>query len=149
MKLSKNYLKKPYIQKSTNKLTISSATNAIREILLMEDVGKIHKTELISIMIWKISQANGKWNTRYYSAGTLNSSIEKVQHEHVVTRKQIISQLFLQPDNILEILAQVTACIVTESEHRQLAKQEDKEGWERYRATGIRVYDRESNQWLW
>lgn len=140
-------IRKKYSKKETALSIIESATSAVRQILAMEDVIEKHKREMLSDMIWKISEANGRWNTRYFSEGVLNDDDTKLQHEHVVTRKQIIDQLLENPEKYKTILKKVAACVVTTDEHQRLNNSES--GWERYKQSGIRVWDRLEEKWLW
>lgn len=140
-------IRKKYSEKETALSIIESAASAVRQILAMEDVIEKHKREMLSDMIWKISEANGRWNTRYFSEGVLKDDDAKLQHEHVVTRKQIIDQLLENPEKYKTILKQVTACVVTTDEHQRLNNSES--GWERYKQSGIRVWDRLEEKWLW
>lgn len=142
-------LKKPCSQKREVEQIIASATTVIDQILRMTDVMEKHKKEMLSDMIWKISESNGRWNTRYYSAGVLDkTNDEKVQHEHVVTRKEIIDQLLKKPNEYKEILKQVTACIVTESEHLKLGQAKNSSGLDRYKQAEVKVFDRLDGKWL-
>jgi hypothetical protein len=53
------------------------------------------------------------------------------------------SRQFLDnPAEALRIVERAAACLVTESEHRRLGAVDDElEGWDRYRAAGIEVFD--------
>ena len=141
-------LKKNFQERNNKQEIIDSATSAIRIILSMVDVLEIHKKEMLSDMIWKISEANGKWNTQYYSVGTLKENDVSVYHEHVVSRKELIARLLKNPDDYREILSEITACIVTKSEHDRLEMQKEWSGWDRYKCAGVKVYDRKQRKWI-
>jgi hypothetical protein len=51
-----------------------------------------HIRDLIDTMLWKLTEADGKYNTRYRSQVALNSS-GKLIHEHVYPKKQMIDRL--------------------------------------------------------
>lgn len=128
---------------------IESASSAVQQILAMEQILEKHKRELLSAMIWKISEANGKWNTRYFSENALNNAGARLQHEHVVTRKSLIDKLLARPEDFQTILEQIIACVVTTDDHKALSMFDSEEGWERYKKAGLKVWDRQTEQWLW
>lgn len=67
-----------------------------------------------------------------------------LRREHVVTRKSIerrISQARSE-DEIGAALASLVVCVVTDQEHDALGPYANLEGWDRYKAGGIRVRDR-------
>jgi len=110
------------------------------------DLYPSHKKELLSICIWKITQADGKYKVRYWSEGAVSAEKRKLQHEHVVERKELIQRL-LAGEEVDLVVADAIACIVTEEEHALLGKSQAS-GWSRYRDAGIRVYDSMDGKWL-
>lgn len=144
--------KKKYMHKSNE--VIVSAINAINQILLMDDVIDKHKKEMLSNMIWKITEAGGKYTTTYLSKKVFkirssgNKSNIGLNHEHVFTRKELIRKLLTNPKKAKSILKNAIACTVTKLEHRKLSSVKDVEGWERYKKAGIKVYSTTANQWI-
>lgn len=141
-------LKKPYKRNPQKDVLLDSITEVLKTVLPNPSITTKHKKEVIKIMLWNVSQIDGKYSTRYCSEGTLNDIDEKVQHEHVITRKECTRRLLETPENIKEILSEVLACVVTESEHKKLSSVKNASGWDRYKIAGIRVYDKELNSWL-
>lgn len=141
-------IRKKYSKKKNSEENITSATNAIGQILNMKNILDKHKKELLSVMIWKISEANGKWNLNYLSEETLSEEDVSIYHEHVVTRQELIKLLLAQPDQYKKILSKVTACLVTKSEHNLLEKHKHLSGWDRYKKAGIKVFDRKEKVWI-
>lgn len=123
---------------------INSAKLAIGAILPL-DLYVAHKKELLSICIWKITQADGKAKVRFWSEGALESDKKELRHEHVFERKELIRRL-LEGEEIELVLSDAIACIVTKHEHLLLGKIQAS-GWLRYEKAGIRVYDSLENQW--
>jgi hypothetical protein len=123
---------------------VRSAVSAIRGILPLDIINE-HKRILISRMIWAITEAHGKYKTRFRSEGVLTVPDCKIQHEHVFTRKELISEIMNNPENCERILENAVACVVTEEEHKALTKvgreHPNLKGWDRYRRAGITVYD--------
>lgn len=125
---------------------IQSAINAISALLPL-DLYPAHKTELIGVCIWKITEADGKARVRYRSEGALSKSRAKLNHEHVHERRELISRL-LAGEAIESVVNDAIACMVTEEEHA-LLRHSSSTGWQRYKDAGIRVFDLNCQQWLW
>lgn len=124
---------------------IESAKTAIRAILTL-DLYPAHKRELLSTCIWKITEADGKFRTRFRSIGSLNTNIgTKLQHEHVIERRKLISQLLDGTKNVDDVAEEAIGCVVTREEHVQLnvvsRLDPNLGGWSRYVQAGIRVFD--------
>ena len=117
---------------------ITSAVTALRAILPL-DLYAAHKRELIDVCIWKITEADGKYKTRYWSEGALDSPRSQWRHEHVFEKKELIQRL-LGGEKLGCVLADTVACIVTKEEHLLLGASSSS-GWKRYRDAGIQVFD--------
>jgi len=129
-----------------------SAINACKSIVSMDNVLDVHKKELLSSIIWKITERNGKFNTDYVSLeakkilGSNKTQKEKrklLAHEHVFTRKYLIDQLLAKPAQYKKILSQAIGCVVTREEHIRLETIKNSEGWDRYEKAHI-YYERNS-----
>jgi hypothetical protein len=121
-----------------------SAIRLAQAILAAPDVTLTHRRELLSIVVWKYTEADaGKWGVRYRSDGVLNRTGGVVQHEHVKPRKQIVDELLSSASaEVPGVLASSVACLVSAEEHRALgAVPPDLSGWARYEAAGVRVWD--------
>jgi hypothetical protein len=140
----------PYRRASKAVEVIRSAKNLAKLILMSDDLIPEHKTKILSDILWFLSEADGKYSTRFRSkivvdlANADPKSHERIQHEHVYPRKTVSHELL---DNLnfyrtnhdaLELfLDETVGCIVTEEEHKSLRK--DKVGWSRYE--NVPVYD--------
>lgn len=129
---------------------VESATVAIESILRLPILDR-HKRDLIDTMLWKMTEARGKWKTRYRSRAAREAGkCEKLQHEHVYTRKDITDQLLAAPSQARKILRSVIGCVVTKEEHDKLTaasrKYPDLKGWQRYEAAGIEVVDMDADR---
>jgi hypothetical protein len=118
---------------------------AIRS-LLPVDLYARHKQELISVCICKITEADGKWNTRYRTpAAVSESSATSLRHEHVFSRRVVVERLLSAPHHIDALLRRVVGCLVTTKEHALLKvvghKHPDLDGWRRFQKAEIRVLD--------
>jgi hypothetical protein len=138
-----NGIKKQFIDKDVYPI-IYSAIEGIKSVATNDNLLLVHKKELISVLIWKITEANGKWSTRYRSEGVLDDSECKIQHEHVYTRKFLTEQILQNPSNAEHIVQNAIGCLVTEQEHSKLTaitSSQKLQGWDRYEAAQITIYD--------
>jgi hypothetical protein len=124
---------------------IESAKLAIEAIVPLE-LYPAHKKELLSVCLWKITEADGKMNVRYWSQDATQSPISILQHEHVHERRELIHRL-LNGEAVESVVVDAVACIVTKDEHAILGKSK-KLGWERYCDVGIRVFDSKNQEWI-
>lgn len=118
-----------------------SALSAIKSILAMKDVLEVHKKELLSDMVWKITERFGKFNAEYVSKEakkildsnkTTKEKLRLLAHEHVYTRKYLMQKLLSKPNDYKNILKEAIGCVVTREEHKILSSIKDCEGWDRY-----------------
>jgi len=105
-----------------------------------------HKRGVINGMLWSITEARGKCTTRFRSTAALAAPKgTKLQHEHVIPRKELIDAIMKEPSRARELLNTAVACTVTVEEHQRLSeitrKQPSLTGWQRYAAAGILVRD--------
>ena len=126
-------------------MRINSAHTAVRAILPL-DLYPSHKKELLSACIWKITEADGKLKTRYWSKGALSAQRKDLRHEHVIERKELIARL-LSDEDVDSVLESAIACIVTKQEHITLTRSA-KSGWDRYKDCEIGVYDSAADEWM-
>ncbi len=127
---------------------IRSAKVAIRAVLPLPILDR-HKNELLSVLICKITQAEGKYALRHKSAGTLANPSAKKQHEHVFPRKWLIAQLKRPDIDIDAVSGDAIGCVVTIEEHKRLSRVDPElVGWQRYAAASIDVLDTVSGQWV-
>jgi len=106
--------------------------------------------ELLGILIGKITEADGKLNTRHRSEGALGiTDKDLLRHEHVLQKKKMIDELLNANSErtVDEILESAIGCVVTKSEHIQLDHSDDRDGWDRYRHARIRVRDLATDSW--
>jgi len=139
-------MKPVYVEHKDRAVRISSAITAIKTIAPL-DLYAAHKKELISVCIWKITEADGKLKVRYWSEGAVSTQEAKLQHEHVHERKELIARL-LSGEVVESVVADALACMVTKDEHHRLGAS-SRTGWQRYKDAGIRVYDAKEKQWCW
>jgi hypothetical protein len=124
---------------------VESAIKGIEGILTLPILEQ-HKRELLSTMLWKLTEARGKYTTRYRSQAALDPPKgTELQHEHVFERKQLIDEILANPGQARDIAKTAVGCIVTKEEHDRLTRMSrarpDLRGWDRYEAAGIAVVD--------
>ena len=127
---------------------IRSATAAAKAIVRL-DLYPAHKRELLSICIWKITEAApiSKYQTRYRSRATESAPESELAHDHVYQRKSLNDAMIKNPESVDQVLRTAVACVVTRSEHDALTRISrefpDLDGWERYKRAGIEIVDYE------
>ncbi|HEY1816360.1 MAG TPA: hypothetical protein VGG74_28630 [Kofleriaceae bacterium] len=76
--------------------------------------------------------------------------VEGLRHEHVIEVNKLMGHLRTAAPNgrsaLRTVLATAVACVVTDEEHTSLGKARV-DGWERYKKTGVRVWDRSRRGW--
>lgn len=112
--------------------------------------------ELADLLVWIFTQTKRdrfwKYNLRFVSfeartkleatngAGKWEDGLV---HEHVFQRALLVERLLaIEPADIGLVLHDAVACVVTKQEHRRLGAVQGFDGWDRYRAAGVRVWDR-------
>ncbi|MDO8558146.1 MAG: hypothetical protein Q7S09_03080 [bacterium] len=131
-----------------------SATNAIDQILSMLNVIEKHKKEMLSDMIFKITEVDGKSSPPYLSKKVYkirlaeNEKNAGLVQDHVFTRKGLIQKLLKNPTRSKYILKNAISCTVTKEEHNKLSAIKNADGWKRYKKAGIKVYSKQSKSWI-
>lgn len=123
---------------------VASALLAAKELLKL-DLYPQHKRELLKICIWKITEADGKYKTRYWSRKAVGLDSSNLNHEHVYRMDDLVEAMIKSPSEAETILARAMACTVTREEHALLT-QMDRErpelnGWKRYKELNMEVVD--------
>jgi hypothetical protein len=117
----------------------------IAKAILDLDLYPPHKREFLSVCIWKITEAHGKYYTRFKSRAALASDRSNLAHEHVYRQKLLINKLLASPQDAESILSKAIGCTVTREEHGKLTvfdqAHPNADGWQRYKEVGIEVID--------
>ncbi|WP_433165084.1 hypothetical protein [Kribbella sp. CA-247076] len=145
----------PYVPQDRGLELRASALALIGQILSMKGVDSRHQRELLSIGLWKWTEAPGitpypKYNVRYVSRGVRGEDVAKINHEHVWPRKWMIDRLRAQDWTVTELETFLdthgVACVVTTEEHARLGAASG-QGWQRYDRANIDVWDRQLGRW--
>jgi hypothetical protein len=147
-----DYYKKlaaPYRRASRTTEVTTSAKNLARLILGSDDIILPHKKRILSEVLWFLSEADGKYSTRFRSVEVVRLATEeptsnvRIQHEHVYPRASVSAKLLENaeyyrnnPEALNLVLDETVGCVVTESEHTNLLTGA---GWTRY--AEVPVYD--------
>lgn len=100
------------------------------------------KKDIFDLLIWRVTEINGKYNTQYRSKMALEIKDTKLlHHEHVISRKYLKERLLKAKNKkeLKEIMDSILACVVLREEHKKLKN--DIEGFERYKKVGIEIVD--------
>jgi hypothetical protein len=134
-----------YSRSANSREVITSAKQLAQIVLRSSALLPRHKKKSLSEVQWLISLVDGKYTTRYRSkkvvdlARSYPKSSRKIQHEHVNTRKELTELILAKPKTLSALLDRVTACVVTQKEHKRLNN--SARGWARYKEAGVLVYD--------
>ena len=128
-----------------------SAIRIAKLVLAANGLEPEHRNELLSIAVWKYTESDGKFKTRFRSAGALHErDLKKLNHEHVIPRKWLRDEMLQAPAECEPIMGRAIGCVVTREEHLRLtsvSKQNPSlQGWARYVAAGVRVFDLEAGR---
>src|SRR5215472_5310957 len=111
-----------------------SAAALIKQLLSIKssEVLPEHVRELIDCLLWKITEADGKTNTRFKTSGALGCTDNKLlRHEHVYQKNKMIDALVkCAPGAVDGVLVEAVGCLVTVDEHLRLNKFDSDYGWE-------------------
>lgn len=126
---------------------LASAVAVARFALESSDLYDAHRNELLSFACWWATELDGKYKTRFRSYGARQPGARDLRHEHVVPRRALRQAMQREPERAAEILRDAPACVVTREEHDRLeALGGEHEGWERYIAAGVDVFDEQDGK---
>jgi hypothetical protein len=102
-----------------------------------------HRRKMLKEVLWLISEADGKYATRYRSAEVVRLARQSpgcnvaIRHEHVYPRAQVTAEILRReaefrrfPGRLDKFLDETVGCVVTAREHRELL--DGAVGWNRY-----------------
>lgn len=124
----------------------ASAISLARAVLdRRESLLETHFREILKIAVWKYTECDGKYTTRFRSDGALFASGKDIHHEHVIPIRRLVDALVAEPEDVAGIMTRAIGCVVLRSEHKLLGQIEKEhpaaDGWTRYQLAGITVWD--------
>lgn len=123
----------------------SSIALACAVLAVRDQLTTPHLREVLKVAVWKYTECDGKYTTRFRSEAALSAPPKLVHHEHVFPIRTIVDRLIADPGNAETTMRSAVACVVLRSEHVALSVAEAADptitGWERYRMAGIAVWD--------
>jgi hypothetical protein len=134
---------RPYVKSAASDAEVKGAVSLAAFANAGTDLNPSQQRRLADLAVWWFTGAPGKYALRYRSAGVLALPQEdagrEVVHEHVFTRRRLVTELLAAPADQLEaILRSAVVCVVTKNEHRRLSPfDKTHTGWDRYLAAGI------------
>ena len=100
------------------------------------------KKRMLAHAIWEVAKATGDFCGRYRSEAVIRHPGQMIQRDHIYQKRTLVEELLGPAPNIDSIIERAYCCIVTAEEHAKLHGLSPKlDGWERYRAAGIVVFD--------
>ena len=115
--------------------------DAIRLLNITESL----KKRMLVHAIWEVAFATGNTQRaflgRYRTEGVIREVGLEIQRDHVYRKEMLVRELLGVSPDLGNIIERATyCCVVTKAEHAKLDHR-GIDGWERYRAAGIKVYD--------
>lgn len=142
-----SHLIAPYVRTEGADQRIASARELVRLALGKNALSTTHRKHLLKLAQWWVTEADGKWKTRYKSATVLALVTQTpapdvpINHEHVYGRAALADEILRDPSRAATILELCVGCVVTVDEHKRLSAQRNVQGWDRYRAADVQVCD--------
>jgi hypothetical protein len=138
----------PYRRRAKADSIIDSAKKLAHLILSSDELLHEHRKKMLKEVLWLITEANGKYSTRYRSEEVVRLALEEpasevpIRHEHVYPRATVANEILKRRDEFRkhpvrldELLDESVGCIVTANEHDKLL--EDGAGWKRYKRVPV------------
>jgi Mg-chelatase subunit ChlI len=98
------------------------------------------KKIIFNELIWKLTEIDGKYNTKYRSEEAKDIKDKKqLHHEHIISRKKLKEELVNaeNKNELRKILDKSESCVITRKEHEKLNHK--KEGKSKYGEAGIKL----------
>jgi len=106
------------------------------------EIDHILKKRMLNIGIWQVAWASGDFYSRYRSAAVISTPGLTIQRDHIYQKKLLVQRLLSTDVDFDSVIAHSQCCIVTLDEHRSLHQVNGGlDGWDRYQAAKIQVYD--------
>ena len=116
--------------------------DAIRKL----DISPALQKRMLVHTLWQVAIVTGNTQSsfigQFRSEGVLRERGLKIERDHIYRKENLVRQL-LEPSPDLDlIVSRAHCCVVTKDEHDRLGRIDGQiDGWNRYRAAGIIVYD--------
>jgi hypothetical protein len=100
------------------------------------------KKRMLVHSIWEVAKATGDFRGRYRSEGVIRSVGVRIQRDHIYKKSALVEELLSTSPDLDRVIERARCCVVTIDEHRRLHDVDGGlEGWDRYKAAGVIVYD--------
>lgn len=100
------------------------------------------KKIMLNRTLWLVVELSGNFNCRYRSEGVLSKVGERIQRDHIYTRKSLVDMLLKPSPDYEEIINKAVCCVVTPVEHKKLSDvPKSFEGFDRYKEAEVVYYD--------
>jgi hypothetical protein len=110
-------------------------------------IGLALKRTMLIQAIWQVAECTGSFYSRYRSERVIKRQGLRIQRDQIYKKPTLIAELLAAQRDLDAIIQQAQCCVVTEDEHRKLHKVDTRlDGWDRYRAAGIAIYDMASRK---
>jgi hypothetical protein len=139
--LSKTAHSRRYVESVSTRHRLADIRLMLDVIRQMEIARPLKKRMLIH-GIWEVAKATGDFCSRHRSEQVIRTVGTRIQRDHIYKKSTLVEELLNPSPNLDRVIEQARCCIVTVEEHQALHRiDSDLDGWDRYRAAGIVVYD--------
>ena len=139
--LSKAAHQKRFIETQTTVAQLSDVKTLLNALRCIP-VALAMKKRMLVHGIWEVAHATGDFLGRYRSEAVIRNPGQKIQRDHIYQKRTLIEELLGPSPDIDSIVERACCCVVTEEEHGKLHTVSRRlDGWERYKAAGVVVYD--------
>lgn len=104
------------------------------------DINNKLKKDIFDLIIWRITEIDGKYNTKYRSEKAKDiKDVKLLHHEHTISRKKLKEGLIHAKNinDVRKILRKAEGCVILREEHMKLNHK--LEGRKKYRDVGIKL----------
>lgn len=143
----------PYVRARNSQEKIDSARELIKVALRDTSMLPAHRKHLLKLAQWWVTEADGKWKTRFRSVEVVRLARDdplsevRINHEHVYGRAQLADRMLRDHEQASEILELCVGCVVTVEEHGRLTAERNAQGWDRYVEAKVPVLDTAAPGW--
>jgi len=100
------------------------------------------KRRMLVCVIWQVAMVSGDFYPRYRSLSVIRTPGIRIQRDHIFKKKALVEELLAEKPDIDFIIERSLCCVVTADEHKKLHDIDGGlDGWDRYTAAEIIVYD--------
>lgn len=131
----------PYVPKDDQESRLKDVETLLRTLVAMP----LHlqtKKMMLNRVLWLVVELTGNFYCRYRSAGVVSEVGQRIQRDHIHTRKSLVLELLQPNPDFASVVDRAQCCVVTHEEHKLLTKvPKEVVGRDRYAHAGVEIRD--------